>query len=265
MISWGEGEDVKLPLPKGFGWVRFSARVTLVAITIFGLMLPMFAARALRMKAFSEAIVRIACVICLRFFGIPLQIEGKPMEHPGAVVANHASWLDIFTLNAVQRVYFVSKDELQNWPLIGIIARSAGTVFIERRTRAARRQKDIFLERIKQDNKLLFFPEGTSTDGRRVIRFRSTLFAAFFEPGLRETMWIQPVTVNYHAPEGADERFYGFWGDMEFWPHFAMVLANAKQGRVVIRFSDPIRVADVADRKALSERCEVAVRDGLQL
>ena len=265
MILWEGGEEFKLPRPKGFGWVRASLRVVLTATTIFGLIPPMLLVRALGLKSLSEGIVRTACIICLKIIGLPLRIEGMPMAQQGAVVANHSSWLDIFTLNAVQRVYFVSKAEVRHWPLLGVIARSAGTAFIERKTSAARRQKDVFLDRIARGDKLLFFPEGTSTDGRRVLRFRSSLFAAFFEDGLADNMWIQPATVNYHAPPGADERFYGWWGDMSFAGHFAMVLAAGRQGHVVIRFHAPIRVADISGRKALSEMCEAAVRKGLHL
>ena len=265
MILWEGGEDVDLPRPTGFGWVRLITRVILVAVTIFGLMVPMFLVRAVGQKALSEAIVRWACIVCLKVIGVRLRVEGKPMKQPGAVVANHASWLDIFTLNAVQRIYFVSKAEVQHWPLIGVIARSAGTVFIERRTGDAHRQKGMFLDRIQKGDQLLFFPEGTSTDGRRVLRFRSSLFAAFFEPELKDQMWVQPATVNYHAPEGADEKFYGWWGDMEFAPHFAMVLASRRQGEVVIRFGEALRVSDFEDRKQLSLVCEQAVRNGLAL
>lgn len=265
MTPWQGIADASVPLPNRLGWLRFVLRLLLVALTIFSLMIPMFMARALGMKVMSEAVVRLACQMCLRIIGIELHIEGAPMPHAGAVVANHASWLDIFTLNAVQRAYFVSKAEVQKWPLVGLIARSAGTVFIARRASDAKRQKQVFLDRINQGDKLLFFPEGTSTDGRRVLKFRSSLFAAFFEDGLRERMWIQPVTVNYNAPKGQDAAFYGWWGGMEFAPHFAFVLAARHHGSVVIHFADPIRVSDVENRKVLADMCETAVRAGLRL
>ncbi len=265
MILWEGGEEVKVPWPKGIGWVRMSVRVILIAVTIFGLIPAVLFSRVIGLKSVAEAVVRTVCIICLKIVGIRVIVEGEPMHHTGAVVANHASWLDVFSLNAVQPITFVSKAEVRNWPLIGVIARSAGTAFIERKTSDARRQKDIFLERITRGDKLLFFPEGTSTDGRRVLRFRSSLFAAFFEFDLIEKMWIQPATVNYHAPDGEDARFYGWWGDMDFASHFAMVLAARRQGHIVIRFHPPIRVADVSGRKALAEMCETAVRGGLQL
>jgi 1-acyl-sn-glycerol-3-phosphate acyltransferase len=180
------------------------------------------------------------------------------------VVANHSSWLDIFALNARKRIYFVSKSEVARWPGIGWLARATGTVFINRQAKEARAQKDIFEARLQAGHKLLFFPEGTSTDGQQVLAFKSTLFAAFFSEALRDRMSIQPVSVIYTAPNGADHRFYGWWGDMGFGPHLVRVLAAKRQGGVEIRYHPPLRVADHKDRKSLALACEEAVRGGVK-
>jgi len=263
MLWHGEG-DLEIPAPQGIGKLRAVLRFLGLAAVIFPLMIPMFLARLLGLKAMSEFMVTLACKLCLQVIGLRLSVRGKPMHQRGAVVANHASWLDIFTLNAGQRAYFVAKAEVANWPLIGFIARSTGVVFIERKASDAARQKDLFLSRISQGDKLLFFPEGTSTDGLRVLKFRSSLFAAFFEKGLREILWIQPVAVVYHAPDGEDPRFYGWWGEMDFIPHFIHILGSRKQGRVTIHFAEPIRVAEVENRKILAQKCETAVREALE-
>ena len=141
--------------------------------------------------------------------GLRLETTGEPMLQKGAVVANHASWLDIFALNAVQRVYFVSKSEVAGWPGIGWLARATGTVFIARKGTEAKRQQGVFEDRLRAGHKLMFFPEGTSTDAVRVLPFKSTLFAAFYTHGLDRILFVQPVTVIYHAPPGEDPRFYG--------------------------------------------------------
>jgi 1-acyl-sn-glycerol-3-phosphate acyltransferase len=83
-------------------------------------------------------------------------------------VANHAGWLDIFTLNAVQRVYFVSKSEVAAWAGVGVLARVTGTVFIDRQARQAAEQARMLQDRLAAGHRLLFFPEGTSSDARRV-------------------------------------------------------------------------------------------------
>lgn len=263
MIPWDDGTRIA-GAPFGFaGWTRCVMRVLAMAAIIFGLMGPMVLLRLTGFKAAAQWVVRLACRAVLRVMSLPITCSGSPMPYPGAVVANHCSWLDIFSLNAVQRVLFVAKAEVQAWPLIGLIARSVGTVFIERRASHAVKHRNVVLGYIAKGQRLLFFPEGTSTDGQRVLPFRSTLFAAFLEPEVRESVWVQPVTLNYVAPAGADPRFYGWWGDTDFAPDLFRVLAQPVQGRIEVVFHPPIKATDVASRKDMARRCEQAVRSGL--
>ena len=186
------------------------------------------------------------------------------MTHRGATVANHASWLDIFVLNATRRLYFVSKSEVATWPGIGWLARATGTLFISRDPRQAKAQAEQFRERLLAGHQLLFFPEGTSTDTLRVLPFKPTLFAAFFDEELRHAMHIQPVTVAYHPPEGESARYYGWWGDMDFGPHLLAMLATKRHGSVDVVFHPPVRVDDSPNRKTLAREVEDTVRAGLQ-
>ncbi len=215
-------------------------------------------------RPFTPYITRAVCRVAFVILGIRYSVRGRPMHHVGAVVANHSSWLDIFVLNASQSVYFVSKDEVARWPFIGWLARATGTAFIARDPREAKTQQDLFETRIRAGHKMLFFPEGTSTDGLRVLPFKSTLFAAFYSHGLEHVMEIQPVTVVYRAPEGVTPRFYGWWGDMDFGSHLAKVLALGRQGSVEVIFHAPVGVDDFASRKDLARHCEEAVRGGLR-
>ncbi len=214
-------------------------------------------------RPWTPWIVQVVSRTSFWILGIRHLTRGERMTEPGAVVANHASWLDIFALNARKRVYFVSKAEVARWPAIGWLARSVGTVFIARDARQAKTQRDLFEARLDLGHKLLFFPEGTSSDGRRVLPFKSTLFAAFFTPHLREVTHIQPVTVVWRAPEGRDARFYGWWGEMRFGAHLVKVLATPRQGSVEVIYHEPLAVRDFADRKALARHSEAAVRAGL--
>jgi 1-acyl-sn-glycerol-3-phosphate acyltransferase len=185
------------------------------------------------------------------------------MMGPGAYVANHVGWLDIFVLNSSKPLYFVAKSEVADWPGIGWLARGTGTVFIARDPRQAAVQTRLFEDRLRAGHRLLFFPEGTSTDGRRVLRFKTTLFQAFQSARLRDIVQIQPVTLAYHAPPGEDARFYGWWGDMALGPAILAVLAARRQGRVEVIYHPPLKVRDWPDRKALAACAEATVRDGL--
>ncbi|MEO0371657.1 MAG: lysophospholipid acyltransferase family protein [Pseudomonadota bacterium] len=251
------------------GWILVLLRgVPIVLILLAGVVL-MAALRLIERPLHGQArpwtpvITVVVCRFCLALLGIRRQVEGQIMGHPGALVANHSSWLDIFSLNAMTRLYFVSKSEVAGWPGIGLLAKITGTVFIARDRRQARAQQDVFETRLKAGHRLLFFPEGTSTDNFRVLPFKSTLFGAFFTPELSETLYIQPISVAYTAPKGQDPRFYGWWGDMDFGPHALILLAQPRGGSVKVVCLPPVPVRDVADRKAMAAIMEQAVREGM--
>ncbi len=271
MTTW-HTDDEDQPLNFGaLNWVLVALRGVPLAILVFGGLAVLLIMRVPEQllngarRPLTPHITTFVCRNALRVLGIRYQKEGTPLRADGAMVANHASWLDIFSLNAAAQVYFVSKAEVAGWPGIGWLARSTGTVFIARDPKQAAEQKKLFEQRLHMGHKLVFFPEGTSTDGQRVLPFKSTLFAAFFEENLREDIQIQPVTVTYHAPEGEDPRFYGWWGDMEFGPHLLKALGAKRQGAITVTYHAPLRVREFESRKDLAKVAEDAVRDGLKL
>jgi 1-acyl-sn-glycerol-3-phosphate acyltransferase len=251
------------------GWLRIVVRAVPLALLVFGCLALLLVVRLIERPIWGQArpitpwITQFVCRGAFFILGMGFSTSGTVMRHRGAVVANHSSWLDIFTLNASNRIYFVSKSEVSGWPGIGWLARATGTVFIRRNPRDAAKHRDLFSERLLAGHRLLFFPEGTSTDGRQVIAFKPTLFAAFFEDALRDTLYIQPATVCYTAPEGTDPRHYGWWGDMEFGPHFLSTLATPRQGRVEVKYHAPIKVSDFANRKVLAAHLQTIVAGGL--
>jgi 1-acyl-sn-glycerol-3-phosphate acyltransferase len=251
------------------GWLRALVRGgALLAVNLGGLAF-LLLARLIERPLFGQdrpvtpVITRLVCRGSLAILGVGYEVTGQPMRHLGAVVANHSSWLDIFALNACQSVYFVSKAEVARWPFIGWLARATGTVFIERDRRRAQVQKAEFELRLRAGHRLLFFPEGTSTDGRRVLAFKSTLFEAFFTHGLEHVMQLQPTSVVYHAPAGQDARFYGWWGAMALAPHLLQVLATGRQGRIEVIFHPAFSVEEFPSRKELARRCEDDIRHGV--
>ncbi|MEM6374994.1 MAG: lysophospholipid acyltransferase family protein [Pseudomonadota bacterium] len=211
-----------------------------------------------------QAVFRLS----LRIMGLVILTDGAKAIRPGpgarAIVANHASWLDILVLGAAQPVVFVSKADVADWPVIGALARMVGTVFIARDPRQAALQKMRLAEALAEGQVLVLFPEGTSTDGLRVLRFKSTLMAAFDLTAGPQAPLIQPVTVQYSAPDTIDEpRFYAWWGDMALAPHLWSILGQSRQGHVTITRHELVRASDFEDRKTLSAALEAAVRAGM--
>jgi 1-acyl-sn-glycerol-3-phosphate acyltransferase len=270
MVTWTGKAPMPEPRPiTARGWARALPRGAVLGTVTFGGLGVYLALRALERPLFGAQrpwtgrLTQAVCRAAMPILGMGYKVSGQPMRHIGAVVANHSSWLDIFALNACQRVYFVAKAEVHGWPGIGWLARATGTLFVERDPKQARAQQALLEARIRAGHHLLFFPEGTSTDSRRVLPFKPTLFQPFFSHGLDKVMQIQPVSVVYHAPEGEDPRFYGWWADMSFGANLLSILASPRQGAVEIRFHDPVDVADFVSRKELARYCEETVRAGL--
>lgn len=269
-VTWRGAEPPLAPRMTAVGWCRAALRGGTLGVWVFGGLALLLALRLFERPVFGQHrpwTPAITCAVCrgaLVILGIGFRTEGAPLAGPGAVVANHASWLDIFALNARQRVYFTAKEEVARWPGIGWLARATGTVFITRDTRDAAAQAQTLEARLRAGHRLLFFPEGTSSDGNRVLPFKPALFQAFFTQDLQVCLAAQPVTVVYRAPAGADPRFYAWWGDMGFGAHLTAVLAAPRQGSVTVLYHRPLAAAAYPDRKALAAACEAAVRAGLE-
>ncbi len=268
--TWRAGVPPALPRPSGvLGWWRVVRRgVPAILVLLVGviLILPMRGIERLvhgARRPWTGPYVGVVCRLVLSCIGIGWRRKGQPMRGPGAVVANHSSWLDILAMNAAMPIFFVSKAEVRGWPGINILTAVTNTHFVVRDPKHARAQALDFAARIRAGHRLLFFPEGTSTDGRRVLPFKPTLFQGFLDPDLPDGLAIQPMSVIYHAPPDADPRFYGWWADMALADHLLAVLSAPCQGSVDVILHAPIPVADET-RKTLSLKCEIAVRQGLE-
>lgn len=267
-MTWNEIEPEPLPRLGVIGGLRMVVRVIFFAIITLVLVIIWALAMALEKltggQRLSGAVVRLWARAGHLMAGLRLELTGEEMKHGGAIVANHSTWCDIFVLHSAAHIHFVSKAEVAAWPVIGWLARVTGTLFIERRQTAAKRQQAQLAERISGGDKLCFFPEATSSDGLRVLPFNSTLFGVFHTKELRELVWVQPVTVTYFPPRGRSRRFYGWWGDMDFGPHALMILGLSVGGRVRVSFHPPLKAADYPTRKALALAAGEVVRAGLQ-
>lgn len=266
--GWAEVPPPRIPAPGWRGWLRVLRRgIPAILILLIGVLILVPLRLVERLFAgprrpLTGPFVQGVCKAVLFCIGLHWTRRGQPMRGPGAVVANHSSWLDIFTLNAAMPVFFVAKSEVSGWPGINVLTRVTDTHFVTRDPKLAAAQTKEFAARTAAGHRLLFFPEGTSSDGQRVLPFKPTLFQGFLSPSLPEDLAIQPVTAIYHAPNGMDPRFYGWWGDMDLSPHILAVLSVPRQGRVEVVLHPPIPVAGQT-RKTLSQAAETAIRGAL--
>lgn len=252
------------------GKVLATARISLLILWLLLLLPPTVLARLIdpllagRNRPLTHRLIQAFFAGAMAVLGIPVRREGVPMQGAGVVVANHTSWLDIFAIHARDRVYFVAKDDVAGWPLVGPLTRLGGTVYIRRSRRGSAGQIAELRDRVLTGQKLVIFPEGTSSDGQRVLPFKPTLFAAFADPALRDITRVQALSVVHKAPADADPRFYGWWGEMDLGPHLFKVASRLRQGEIRLIYHAPVAVADFADRKALAAHCEGLVRAGFE-
>lgn len=147
----------------------------------------------------------------LQIAGIRLQVDGEPMA-PGPVllVANHISWLDIVVMHAAGHCRFVAKADIARWPLIGLLATGAGTLYIERSSRRdAMRVVHHMRDRLLAGDRLAVFPEGTTGDGRALLPFHSNLLQA----AISAEAAVQPLALRFADGHGATSFAPSFVGN----------------------------------------------------
>ena len=180
-----------------------------------------------------------------------------------AIICNHISWLDIIVLLSLCDIIFVSKSEVKKWPGFGFLAQLGDTVFIERKTMSAKLHLEQISKRLSKSQKLCIFAEGTSSDGLKVLPFKSSLFDIFtsFRKKSNEDVFLQPVSIFYKSPENKKRDFYGWWGVMPLFPHIILVLSNFRIAKVYISFNEIINASKIGERKELSRIVENSVRN----
>jgi len=173
------------------------------------------------------------CIRVLRSIGIGYEVEGEVPQR-GLVVANHLSYLDIVILSAAMPCFFVAKSEIDGWPYFGRAARAGGTLFIDRGRRASAEQVTAEIsQRLRLRVPVVFFPEGTSTDGT-MLKFHSSLF----DPAVRDGALVTAVAIEYVLEDGRPERELCWFGDEALAPHLMRTLSGAGI-RARLRFGEP--------------------------
>ncbi len=211
-----------------------------------------------------------------RLFGIKLEIEGKVADgQPVLLVANHTSWLDITVLSAVAPLSFVAKKEVAHWPFVSWLAKLQRSVFVDReRRRAVGATTNEIMARLAGGDTVVLFAEGTSSDGNRVLPFKTSLFAAAKPsakaaagPSEAPRVVVQTLSLVYTRLHGVPlsrgaRPIVGWFGDMEMQSHaWSLLKAGPLDARV--RIGAPIPLEDFADRKDLARRSEAEVRENV--
>ena len=171
-------------------------------------------------------------------------------------VCNHISYLDIPILGSSMPLRFIAKSEVKDWPIVGFLSKLARTIFIKRVRSDSVYQKNKIFDLLSAGEKLLIFPEATTSDGNRVLPFKSSAFSAVEN----ENFIIQPLVIIYSHLNGVPINRWlmpviAWYGDMELNPHLT-IIKDIKFITVKIIYLDCINTNDFSNRKNLSKYLE---------
>ena len=188
-------------------------------------------------------------------------------NRPLIMVGNHSNYLDIVTMGSLIQGSFVAKAEVRSWPGIGFMAAISRTVFVDRKRSAVAHHRDEIASRLADGEPLILFPEGTTSNGNKVLPFKTALFSVAELANSDNPLYVQPFAIAYTRagglPMGLAQRPYYAWiGDEDLLPHLWEVL---KRGgfTIEVSFLPAVSNEDFLSRKALAQFCEAEVRRGL--
>lgn len=236
---------------------------------------------------------RVIWSVLCKLLSVDIHVLGQPIgtvggakrrakgERPVIYVANHTSWLDIPVLGAKIYSVFVAKGDVARWPVMGLVSKIGRTIFVSRNKSTTGRERDEMITRLATGDNLILFPEGTSSDGSRVLPFMSTFFAIAklprlprgtplppdmpaYPPGL--TPLIQPISLVYDRLDSlpvtrSQRTVFAWYGDMDLGPHVWKFLKRRRK-RATILLHAPLAPEDFPSRKALANAAWRAVAEG---
>jgi 1-acyl-sn-glycerol-3-phosphate acyltransferase len=193
-----------------------------------------------------------------RILGIRRLVRGAPRGNPFLVAANHLTYLDIWVLGSLYPSIFVAKREISTWPVFGWVARTAGTLFVDRGTaRDVVRAGRVMEQHLRERVSLTVFPEGGTSHGEAVRPFLSPLL----EPAARLGTPCFAASISYATPGAPDapaQTICWSGGKPPFFRHLLGVLALRRIEAHVVFSAEPI---SESDRKELARRLEQQVRE----
>jgi 1-acyl-sn-glycerol-3-phosphate acyltransferase len=206
------------------------------------------------------------CRMLCTLLRVRVRVIGNRAQHrPTLILCNHVSWLDIVVISSICPIAFVAKREVASWPLVGITARLMGTVFVDRTRRHETVEVNAAIaRRLGEGDPVVLFAEGTSSDGNRVLEFRSALVGAVAQLDPAHTVMLQPASIGYTRvqgiPMGRRHRpLVAWYGDLDFTPHFKEFIRRGDVD-VTVSFGAPVPFDSDADRKAVARSLEASVR-----
>ncbi len=222
---------------------------------------PVFIMWVLRSQAIRRQFISWFFRGLLSIMNFKITVEGEVSKRrPLLLVANHATYSDVFLIGSYVPVSFTPKREVRSWPVIGFLCVLADCVFVERKPSHMQEAREEMSAQLDDGKVVCIFPEGTTNDGIHIKPFKSGFFSLAEEHNLP----VQPVTITYTHINGQPIpdalRDHVAWvGEATFFDHFLRLLGY-RNVHVTIHFHQPQLLEDFEDRKALSGACQVMIQ-----
>jgi 1-acyl-sn-glycerol-3-phosphate acyltransferase len=205
-----------------------------------------------------------------KIFGLKVNLKGTPYTESQTIyISNHISYLDIPVIASVLKASFVAKADVEKWPVLGFLSKLQQTAFISRRSTEVKKGKYDLSNMLLEGKSLIIFPEGTSSDGKEVLPFKSSLFSIALEQNDEKEIFIQPITLSLVSANGrlANTQeirdLYAWHGDMTLAPHLWAFLKGSG-ATINLYFHAPFKANEHSSRKDLAHLCFKEVQQGLE-
>jgi 1-acyl-sn-glycerol-3-phosphate acyltransferase len=243
------------PLVRAYRFVRLIAHL-IAGCAIAGVVFP-FVGTATELRIIRRWSRRL-----LRILNVRLEVHGRMPggTTPTMIVTNHVSWLDIWVVHSVCPVRFIAKSDIRAWPLVGWLVARAGTVFIQRTRRhdTARINRTI-AEILARQERVGLFPEGTTTDGTRVLPFHASLF----QPALAAGARVVTAAIRYPGRDGQPNLDASYTGERSLAESLRLILAQPRL-HAALTFTGVVET-DGKTRREVAALCRTRIEHGLGL
>ena len=210
-------------------------------------------------KSQQDKVIQFWCRRLLSIFKIEVELIGVREnlfnQKKYLMVSNHISWLDIIVIQSIKPSIFVAKSDVASWPLFGWVAQMIGTIFIKRDKvsdikKALKKMKRRLIKR-----SVCIFPEGTSTNGRYVLPFKSNLF----QSSIDSNKSILPISISYREANAYTDKV-AFIDDMSLIDSIIKI-KNENQIKVIVDIMQPIKPR--SNRKELASYAHEMIQKSL--
>ena len=198
----------------------------------------------------------------LWLLSIEVEIVGETdqSKKSNLFISNHLSYLDISILGSKFPMRFVAKSEVESWPIFGFLAKKGRSIFIKRNKTDSINQKNKILNILSSGEKIFIFPEGTTSDGNRVLEFKSSSFSSVEN----QNFTIQPIVIVYSDLNGIPinrwlRPMIAWYGDMDLKPHLSK-LVGLMSIKAKLIYLEPVNTQNFENRKDLSKHLEDRIK-----